>query len=118
MGMLKDVMAGTTDAARRASAQPAALAGAAVETVKSAATAVGDSVTDGWITAKVTAHIVGATLATAGDVTVTTQDHEVTLTGTVASSDAKARAATLAGETTGVTRVVNQLLVKSVCGTS
>ena len=113
MGMLKDAMDGTTDAARKAAAQPAALAGAAVETVKSAATAVGDTVTDGWITAKVKAHFVGATLATAGDVTVATQDHVVTLTGTVASSEAKARAAALAGETTGVTRVVNQLLVKS-----
>ncbi len=110
MGMLKDAMA---DAAQRAAAQPAALAGAAVETVKAATTAVGDTVTDGWITAKVKTHFVGATLMTAGDVTVETQDHVVTLTGTVASSEAKARAASLAGETTGVTRVVNQLQVTS-----
>ncbi len=39
-------------------------------------------------------------------------DHAVTLKGTVASSAAKARAAAIAGGTEGVTRVVNQLVVK------
>jgi osmotically-inducible protein OsmY len=111
--MLKDAIDTTTDAARSAAARPAALAGAAVETVKAAATAIGDTVTDGWITAKIKAHFVDATLLTDGDVTVSTDGHVVTLTGTVASSAAKARAAALAGDTAGVTRVVNQLQVKS-----
>lgn len=113
MGVLKDALDGTTDVARRAAAQPAALASAAVDTVKATATAVGETVTDGWITAKVKAHFVGATLVTGGGVTVATHDHVVTLTGTVASSAAKARAVALASDTTGVTRVINQLRVKS-----
>ena len=41
-----------------------------------------------------------------------TNDHVVTLKGTVTSSAAKARAAAIAGGTEGVTGVVNQLVVK------
>lgn len=113
MGMLKDAVDTTTDAARSAAAQPAALAGAAVETVKAAVTAVGDTITDGWLTAKVKTHFVDATLFTDADVTVSTYDHVVTLTGSVASSAARARAEALARDTKGVTHVVNQLRVKS-----
>jgi hyperosmotically inducible protein len=46
------------------------------------------------------------------DIKVETDDHVVTLTGTVASAAAKNRAAVVARGSEGVTHAVNQLVVK------
>ena len=46
------------------------------------------------------------------DINVDTADHVVTLRGTVLSDAAKARAEVIASGTEGMTRVVNQLVVK------
>jgi osmotically-inducible protein OsmY len=82
-----------------------------IDDAQQAVSATGEAITDGWITTKVRATFVGETLLKGSDISVDTDDHVVTLSGTVGSDAAKARAATIAGDTEGVTRVVNQLVV-------
>jgi len=86
-------------------------AAAVIDDTEKAVSATGEAITDGWITTKVHATFVGETLLKESDIDVDTDNHVVTLTGTVGSDAAKARAATIAGDTEGVTRVVNQLVV-------
>jgi osmotically-inducible protein OsmY len=95
------------------SALDATKAGAAavIDDTQEAVLATGEAVTDGWITTKVHAAFVGEALLEGSDIDVDTADHVVTLKGTVGSDAARARAATIAGSTEGVTRVVNQLVV-------
>jgi hyperosmotically inducible periplasmic protein len=79
---------------------------------KDVASTTGEVITDTWITARVSARFVEETLLQGDDINVDTTDHAVTLKGTVRSHVAKARAAAIAGGTEGVSRVVNQLVVK------
>ena len=92
----------------------AARAGAekVAEKTKEVAVATSDAVSDGWITAKVKAKFADETTLNGSSINVDTADHVVTLSGVVASSAAQARAAEIAKGTEGVTRVVNQLVVK------
>lgn len=78
---------------------------------KEIVSATGEKITDGWITTKVSAKFVDETVLKGSDINVDTDDHVVTLKGTVGSGAAKARAAAIARGTEGVTRVVNQLVV-------
>jgi hyperosmotically inducible protein len=82
------------------------------EKTKEIASATGEAITDGWITTKVKTKFFDETMLKGSDIDVVTSDRVVTLTGTVASSAAKARAAAIASGTEGVTRVVNRLGVK------
>jgi osmotically-inducible protein OsmY len=89
------------------------IAGQVAEKSKEVASATGEAITDGWITTKVKAKFADEKLLKGGDIHVETNDHVVTLTGTVPSREAKARAEAIAGGTDGVARVVNHLDVKS-----
>ncbi|HVH25851.1 MAG TPA: BON domain-containing protein [Vicinamibacterales bacterium] len=73
----------------------------------------GETITDGWITAKVRAKFVDETLLDGSDINVDTNKYVVTLTGQVSSDAAKSRAVAIAGGTEGVTRVVNELVVRA-----
>ena len=73
---------------------------------------VGDKLSDTSVTTRVKAGFSGEKLLQDTTIDVETTDRVVTLRGTVASNAAKARAAAIAGGTEGVTRVVNQLVVK------
>jgi osmotically-inducible protein OsmY len=84
----------------------------AIDATADAATATSEVVTDGWITTKVKAKFADETLLEHSDINVDTNDRVITLKGTVTSAAAKARAAAVARGTKGVTRVVNQLVVK------
>jgi osmotically-inducible protein OsmY len=86
-------------------------AGKIINETQKAVSETGEAITDGWITTKVHAAFVGETLLKGSDINVDTVNREVTLKGTVGSDAAKARAATIAGATEGVTRVINQLVV-------
>lgn len=88
------------------------LAGATAKKTKEVASATGEAITDSWITTKVKTKFFDETLLKDSDINVETNDHVVTLKGTVTSSAAKARAEAIAGGTEGVTRVVSQLVVK------
>lgn len=100
------------DAAQTTGEKAKEVAGATAKKTKEVASATGEAITDGWITTKVKTKFVDDALLKGSDIHVETNDHVVTLKGTAASSAAKAQAAAIAGGTEGVTRVVNQLVVK------
>jgi hyperosmotically inducible protein len=79
---------------------------------KEVLSATGEAITDGWITTKIKAKFADEKLLKDSKIDVDVSDHVVTLKGTVTSSDAKVRAAEIAGGTEGASRVVNELLVK------
>jgi osmotically-inducible protein OsmY len=79
-----------------------------------AAVRVGESLEEGSLTAKIKAKMVLDELVKARTINVTTTGTTVTLTGTVQSEQERTRAVALARETEGVTRVVDQLVVRPI----
>lgn len=88
------------------------IAAAVGSKTKAAVSTTGETITDGWITTKVSAKFVDESLLKESHIDVDTSNHVVTLKGTVRSQAAKTRAAAIARGTEGVTRVVDQLVVK------
>ena len=87
--------------------------GAAIgEKTAVAASRVSASLEEGSLTAKIKAKMVLDDLVKARTIDVTTEGTTVTLTGSVHSQQERDRAVTLARETNGVSRVVDQLAVK------
>lgn len=87
--------------------------GAAIgEKTAVAASRVSASLEEGGLTAKIKAKMVLDDLVKARTIDVTTEGTTVTLTGTVHSQQERDRAVTLARETNGVSRVVDQLAVR------
>lgn len=88
-------------------------AGAAIgEKTAVAAARVSESLEEGSLTAKIKAKMVLDDLVKARAINVTTDDSTVTLTGTVLSQPERERALALARETKGVTKVVDQLMIR------
>ena len=85
----------------------------AMSASKDIALAAGAAVTDGWVTTKVKAKFADETLLERSDITVETTNHVVTLKGSVRSPAARSRAVEIATGTEGVTRVLDQLVVKN-----
>lgn len=102
----------TKDAAQRTADTTKEVAGDVARKSKEVAATTGAVVTDSWITTKVKAKFSDETVLKGSDINVVTNDHVVTLKGTVPSSAAKTRAAAIASGTEHVTRVVNRLVVK------
>ena len=73
----------------------------------------GEVMTDGWITSRVSARFVNEDTLKDSNINVDTNDHIVTLKGTVVTSAGRARAGVVARQTEGVRRVVNILTVGS-----
>jgi hyperosmotically inducible protein len=71
----------------------------------------GQAVNDGWITTKVKGSFVGVDVLEGSDIDVDTNNHVVTLKGTVPTTAARARAEELARKIEGVTSVKNELKV-------
>ena len=71
----------------------------------------GDVMTDAWITTRVHERFVGADLLKDSDISVDTDKHVVTLTGTVMSTAGRRKATSVARHTEGVHRVVNRLTI-------
>jgi hyperosmotically inducible protein len=71
----------------------------------------GEVMTDGWITTRVHAQFVDEPLLKDSDITVQTDKHVVTLTGTVLARAGRTRATAVARGTEGVRRVVNRLTI-------
>ena len=100
-------------------------AGAAADTskkgakkVKGAATKTGEVITDGWISSRIKTKFEGDTDLRASDIKVDTNDHVVTLSGTVVNSAAHAKALTIAKGVEGVDRVVDNLKIVAKTGKS
>jgi len=86
-------------------------AGKVVDKTKEGLSKTGEVITDGWITTRVHSRFVGEDLLKDSDINVDTNNHVVTLKGTVMSAAGRARAAAIAKDTEGVHRVVNQLTI-------
>jgi osmotically-inducible protein OsmY len=74
--------------------------------------ATGETISDGWIVTKLKVKFADEKLLKDSKINVDVSDRVVTLKGTVPSAEARARAATIAGGTEGVRRVVDELTVK------
>jgi hyperosmotically inducible protein len=78
---------------------------------KEVAGTTGEVITDAWITTKIKADFVNEDTLKGSDINVDTDNHVVTLKGTVASAAGKTRAEQIAKTTKGVTRVVDTLTI-------
>jgi len=78
---------------------------------KDVAGTTGEAVTDAWITTKIKADYVNEDTLKGSEINVDTNEHIVTLKGTVATAAGKARAEEIAKTTKGVSRVVNTLTI-------
>jgi hyperosmotically inducible protein len=85
----------------------------AVDKSKNAVSETGEVITDSWITTKVHAGFMGEDLLKGSDINVDTNNHVVTLKGTVKSDAGRARAVQIAKTTKGVTKVVDDLKISS-----
>ena len=81
------------------------------EKTKDVAATTGEVITDAWITTKLKADFVNEDTLKGSDINVDTNNHVVTLKGTVVSAAGKARAAEIAKTTKGVNRVINTLTI-------
>ena len=71
----------------------------------------GEVMTDSWVTTRVHAQLVDEPLLKDSNISVATDNHVVTLTGTVMARAGRNRAAKVARETEGVRRVTNRLTI-------
>jgi osmotically-inducible protein OsmY len=101
----------TKEVAEKAADKTKEVAGDVADKSKEIVSATGEAITDGWITTKVKAKFADEKLLKDSKINVVTNDHVVTLKGTVASDAAKKRAAAIASGTEGVVRVVDQVVV-------
>jgi len=83
----------------------------AVAKTKEGLSKTGEVMTDAWITTRVHERFVGEDLLKDSDISVKTNEHVVTLNGTVMGRAGRARATTVAKQTEGVHRVVNRLTI-------
>jgi len=81
------------------------------EKTKEGLSKTGEQITDAWITSRVHSKFVGEDLLKDSDINVDTNNHVVTLRGTVMSAAAKMRAVSEAKEVEGVRSVVDHLTV-------
>lgn len=83
----------------------------AVDKTKSGASEVGEVITDAWITTALAAKFVDEDTLKGSDINVDTNNHVVTLKGTVTSAAGRARAVEIAKTTKGVSRVIDTLTI-------
>jgi len=82
-----------------------------VDKTKEGLSKTGEVITDAWITTRVKSKFVGEDLLKGSDINVDTNDHVVTLKGTVMSAAGRARAVEQAKEVEGVHKVVDLLTI-------
>jgi hyperosmotically inducible protein len=102
----------TREAAGQIADKTKEAAGQVADAARQGANDAAEAGSDGWITAKVRTKFIGEAALKGSEINVDTVDHVVTLKGTVPSPAGKTRAETIARGTEGVTRVVNELVVK------
>ena len=100
-------------AAETAKREAGELASRAADKASDAAVKLGDTVTDGALTAKIKSKMALDDHVKARAIDVDTSGSVATLSGVVASADERKRAVQLARDTEGITRVVDKLEVRS-----
>jgi hyperosmotically inducible protein len=83
----------------------------ATEKTKDGLSKTGEVMTDGWITTRIHSRFVGEPLLKDSNISVNTDNHVVTLTGTVKGRAGRTKAGSVAKHTEGVHRVVNRLTI-------
>ena len=83
----------------------------AADKTKDALSKTGEVMTDAGITSRVHERFVGEDLLKGSDISVDTDNHVVTLKGTVVARNGRARASAVAMSTEGVHRVINKLTI-------
>ena len=83
----------------------------AVKKTEEGLSKTGEVMTDAWITTRVHERFVGEDLLKDSDISVDTEKHVVTLTGTVIGQAGRVKATSVARNTEGVHRVVNRLTI-------
>jgi osmotically-inducible protein OsmY len=101
----------TKDATVHGAEKTKGTAGTAGSKTKDVASDTGEAINDAWITTKIKTEFVNEDALKGSDINVDTNDHVVTLKGTVATPAGKTRAEQIAKTTKGVTSVVNTLTV-------
>lgn len=81
------------------------------EKTKEGLSKTGEAITDAWITSRVKTSFIGEDRLKGSDINVDTNDHVVTLKGTVATEAGRAKAVALARQVEGVHHVVDHLTV-------
>ena len=110
-GAVKGTSGKVTEKAKEAGEKTKDVAGTVADKTKEGVSKTGEVITDSWITTRVKSKFIGEDLLKDSDVHVTTTDHVVTLTGTVMTPAARARAVEQAKEVEGVHRVVDKLTI-------
>jgi len=83
----------------------------AVDKTQEGLSKTGEAITDTWITTKIKADMVNEDALHDSDVSVHTNNHIVTLSGTVMSPAGRARAVEIAKTTKGVSRVIDKITI-------
>ena len=83
----------------------------ATEKTKEGLSKTGEVMTDAWITTRVHERFVSDDLLKGSNISVDTNKHVVTLSGTVTTAAGRRKASTIALRTEGVRRVVNHLTI-------
>jgi osmotically-inducible protein OsmY len=99
-------------AAKTAKREAGKLASRAADTASDVAGKLGDTVTEGSLTAKIKSKMALDDHVKARAIDVDTAGSVATLTGVVASADERKRALQLARDTEGITRVVDKLEIR------
>src|SRR5258708_7128186 len=85
--------------------------GNVVDKTKEIGSKTGEVTTDGWISTRIKTNFMGEEMLRQSDIKVDTDDHVVTLSGSVVSAAARAKAISIAKGVEGVHRVVDKLTV-------
>jgi osmotically-inducible protein OsmY len=101
----------TKDATVKGAEKTKGTAGTVGSKTKDAASETGEVIDDAWITTKIKTEFINEDALKGSDINVDTNNHVVTLKGTVASAAGKTRAEQIAKTTKGVHSVVNTLTV-------
>jgi hyperosmotically inducible periplasmic protein len=101
----------TKDGAEKVGEKTVAGAKKVGEATKDGLSKTGEVITDAWITSRISSKFVGEDLLKDSNINVDTNDHVVTLRGTVMSQAGRARAVAQAKEVEGVRSVVDRLTV-------
>jgi osmotically-inducible protein OsmY len=101
----------TKDTAEKVAEKTKAGAEKVVDKTKEGLSKTGEVITDAWITTRVKSKFLGEDVLKNSDINVDTNNHVVTLKGTVMSPAARARAVEQAKEVEGVHRVIDQLTI-------